>query len=122
MAGETRGRAAPAPGMLSLLRFLLGEEIRVLLRLVLLLGRDFVRGEDGVYRAHRLASAAVDADVGIDEVLLVGVGSLDAVDRTLLNAGLVLDVDAGIGDDVSHSTSNYVCLGRPPAARLSRAG
>ena len=60
---------------------------------------------DGLHRADRLAGAAVDALLGVDVELAVTL--VDAVDRALLDARLVHDVDAGRGDDVGH--------GGPPA-------
>src|SRR5262245_31721650 len=82
------------------------EELLVEVREVLPLVRHLVLGEDRLDRAYGLASAAVDALIGVNEEL--GVAFIDAVDRADLNAGLVLDGDAGFGDDVRHSgTSLY---------------
>ena len=41
-----------------------------------------------------------DADVWVYEILVVLVGRGDAIDRAYFQAGLVLDPDAGLGDDV----------------------
>src|SRR5512132_1293215 len=78
----------------------LGEEGRVGGGEVLPLGGDVVVVEDGLHRADRLAGATVHALVGVDVEHAVAL--VDAVDRALLDAGLVLDVDAGLGDDVGH--------------------
>src|SRR4029450_11840509 len=76
----------------------LGEERGVGGGEVLPLVRDVVVVEDGLHRTDRFAGAAVHALVG-GAVEHAG-ALIDAVDRTLLDAGLVLDVDAGLGDDV----------------------
>ena len=55
---------------------------------------------DRVDRADRLAGAAVDALLGVDVALADAF--VDAVDRALVDARLVVDVDAGAGDDVRH--------------------
>ena len=62
--------------------------------------RDGILGEDRLDRAFRLACAAIDAFLGVDHQHAIGL--VDAVDRTDLNAGSVLHVDAGLGDDVRH--------------------
>src|SRR4029450_7130768 len=90
--GEPAGRAQRVVA--------LGEEGRVGLGEVLPLGGHVVLVEDGLHRADRLAGAAVHALVGVDVEHAVAL--VDTVDRTLLDAGLVLDVDAGLGDDVGH--------------------
>jgi hypothetical protein len=61
---------------------------------------DVVVVEDGLDRADGLAGAAVHALVGVD--VEHAVAFVDAVDRAFLDAGLVLDVDAGLADDVGH--------------------
>src|SRR5205085_5366854 len=88
----------------------LGEELRVQLKRVReLLWSQGLR-EDRVYRARLYAGVAVDADLGIDVQLLrcfeVGIARLrmDAVDRTDLDAGVVLD--AATGDYVGHGRSD----------------
>src|SRR5688572_28299002 len=87
------------------------EVVGVDLGLVLLVGGDLVGRVDRVDRADGLAGAAVDADVGVDEVLLRVVVRLDAVDRALLDAGLVLHVEAGVGDHVGHDALSVRGLG-----------
>ena len=70
---------------------------------------NLVLGEDGVDRACLDAGIAVDALLGIDEELvdlrIVGLirGWVDAIDRTHLDARIVLDPDARLGDHVSQS-------------------
>src|SRR3712207_3288385 len=61
---------------------------------------DLVAGVDRLYRAHGHAHRAVDAFVGVDHEVVVGV--VDAVDRTRPDAGRVLRADAGFGYDVGH--------------------
>ena len=61
---------------------------------------DLVLGVDGLHWALRLASAAVDALLGMDHE---EVGTfVEAVDRTHFDAVRVLALDAGLGDDVGH--------------------
>jgi FSR family fosmidomycin resistance protein-like MFS transporter len=62
--------------------------------------RHVVLGEDRRDGADRNAGVAVHALVGLD---VEHPGTfVDAVDGTLVHAGLVLDVDAGLGDHVRH--------------------
>src|SRR5438128_9397452 len=56
--------------------------------------------EDRLKGAFRLARAAVDALLGVDYEDALGL--MDAVDLADVHAGLVFDVDAGLGDDVGH--------------------
>jgi hypothetical protein len=77
------------------------EELDVRLVVVLPLLRSVVLVEDRLDRAHRLAGTAVDAFIRVDvegPLTLV-----DAVDRALLDARLVLDVDTRLRDDVGHA-------------------
>src|SRR5215218_5718814 len=90
--GEPAGRAEGVGS--------LGEEGRVGGGEVLPLGGHVVLVEDGLDRADGLAGAAVHALVGVDVEHAVAL--VDAVDRTLLDARLVLHVNAGLGDDVGH--------------------
>ncbi len=62
--------------------------------------------DDRLDRAHRLAGAAVDALLRVDVALAPPL--VDAVDRALLDARLVVDVHAGAGDDVGHGVSSSV--------------
>src|SRR5262245_26145156 len=56
--------------------------------------------EDRLHRAHRLTGPAVDALVRMD--VQHRVTFVDAVHRTHLDTGLVLHVDARLGDDIRH--------------------
>ncbi|GAA3475593.1 hypothetical protein GCM10018966_001190 [Streptomyces yanii] len=56
---------------------------------------------DGDLRADGFAAPALDAFVGLDVEHPVAL--VDAVCRALFHAGLVHDVDAGVGDDVRHA-------------------
>src|SRR5215472_8026192 len=61
---------------------------------------DVVFVEDRLDGADRLAGAAVDALVGVD--VEHPLAFVDAVDRAFLDAALVLDVDARLGDHIRH--------------------
>src|SRR5689334_8376258 len=65
-----------------------------------LLGHAVVR-EDRLDRARRLAGLTVDALVGVDVELILPL--VNAIDRADLDAGLVLDPDAGLGDHERHA-------------------
>jgi len=67
--------------------------------------------EDRLDGADRLAGTAVDAFVGVD--VEHPLAFVDAVDRALPNAGLVLKVDARLGDHVRHGRLHLIC--DPPA-------
>src|SRR3989441_1412428 len=76
------------------------EELLVQLDEVLpLIGRLVFR-EDRLDRAHGLASPAVDALVRMDVEHRLAL--IDAIHRTDLDTGLVLHVDARLGDNVRH--------------------
>tara|TARA_Y100000588_G_scaffold48592_3_gene45755 strand:+ start:5581 stop:5916 length:336 start_codon:yes stop_codon:yes gene_type:complete len=62
------------------------------------LGRDCELVEDGVHGAGGLAVGAVDADGGVDEVLVYLVGGGDAINGADLNAGGVFDPDTRFSD------------------------
>jgi hypothetical protein len=81
---------------------LIGEELRIDRRELLPFCRDVILGEDGRHRAHRLAGRAVHALVGLDVEHPPAL--VDAIYRTLVHAGPVLHVDAGLCYDVSHQT------------------
>src|SRR5260370_16926458 len=79
------------------------EELFVELDELLRLLRGFVLGEDRLHRTHRLARSAVDTLVGVYEELIRAL--VDTVDWTDLDAGLVLDVDTRLSDDIRHGHS-----------------
>src|SRR5215831_9029705 len=96
------------------------EEFLVQLDEVLpLIGRLVFR-EDRLDRAHGLTSAAVDALVRMD--VEHRLAFVDAIHWTHLDAGLVLHIDARLGDDVRHqvlplaSTIRGVELPQKPSA------
>src|SRR5262249_22958442 len=69
--------------------------------------REGLLREDRVHRAFRLAGAAVDALVRVDEELAIrAFVVVDAVDRTDGDARQVEHIDAWLGDDVGHSGSS----------------
>src|SRR5215213_2167509 len=76
------------------------EELDVRLVVVLPLLRGVVLVEDRLDGADRLAGAAVHALVGVD--VEHPLAFVDAVDRALVDARPVLQVDARLGDDVGH--------------------
>src|SRR5215469_1625880 len=76
------------------------EELLVDVRVLLPLGGQFVVDEDGLDRADGLAGAAVDALIRMDVEHRVAL--VDAIHRADLDAGLVLDVDAGFRDHIRH--------------------
>ena len=80
----------------------LGEVSRVDLGELLPLARQVFFREDRGDRAGIHAQSAIDAVGGIDVELRIGVLAVDAIDWANVDAGLVLDVDAGFGDDVGH--------------------
>ena len=51
-------------------------------------------------RAFRLANAAVDAFIGVDDEHVVAF--IKAIHRTYFNAVHIFAADAGIGNDISH--------------------
>src|SRR5205823_1452623 len=80
--------------------------------------------EDGVDRAGIHTGAAVDALVGVDVHNAVGLDLMNAVERAYIDAGLVLEVDAGFGDDVGHrapSLTRRRCVTGMAAAHRSTA-
>jgi len=72
---------------------------------LLILAGDLVFGEYCIDGTLGLAGAAVDALIRIDEVLLVIVGGINAVDRAHGDATGVFHVDARLGDDIGHGLS-----------------
>jgi len=80
---------------------------------------DLFVGKDRVSRAHRNASAAVDAAVGVNiqlgrslELLFVFLG-VDAVGRASFHAEFVFGT--GISDGVSHDCDSPIWCGLPPS-------
>src|SRR5207247_9942829 len=73
--------------------------------------RQLVLGEASVNRARLDAGIAVDALIGVDEEHLARVvvgllgGRMDAVDRTHLDARVVLGPDARLCDYICHSAA-----------------
>src|SRR5215813_13998758 len=76
------------------------RELRVQGRVLLPLLREIVLGEDGLGRADRLARAAVDAFVGVDDEEVRAL--VEAVHGTDRHAIGVLAGDAGLGNDEGH--------------------
>ena len=116
-------------------RLLAGEVLGVDLRELRPLLGELVLGEAGVDGAGLDAGVAVDALVGIDEELLLGlvvglVGRrVDAIDRADLDARVVLLADAGLCDHVGQvwnslpgrlSMRSAVWLQRPSGADIVR--
>ncbi len=88
--------------------------LRVDLDVVLPLVGQLVLGKAGVDRACLDAGVAVDAllriDVELGHLVVVGLfwSRVDAVDRADFDAGIVLGVDAGFGDDVGHGSRDSI--------------
>src|SRR5215204_66305 len=74
--------------------------------------------EDGVLRAHGLAGPAVDALSGVDVHLPIAL--VDAVHRAFADAGLILDVDTCLRDDVWHRCVPPVGAGDRRLGSVSR--
>src|SRR5215208_2815516 len=80
-----------------------------------------VLGKDRLDRTLRLAGAAIDALLRVDDQDALEL--VDAVDRADIHAGEVLDVDARLRDDVRHGGSVYseplveVTMRRPVISR-----
>ena len=87
------------------------EELDVGLVVVGPLLGDVVLVVDGLHGADRLAGTAVDALVGVD--VEPALALVDAVDRALLDAGLVLEVDTGLRDHVRHGAHTMRAMDAP---------
>src|SRR5689334_18926769 len=74
------------------------EDLLVLRDEALEVRRDVFFGIDRTHRALRLARAAVDAFVGVDEQLVLAL--VDAIHGTDIDTGTILHTNAGFGDDV----------------------
>ena len=77
-----------------------GEEGRVIAQVWFQLLGEVVLVVDRLDRAHRFTGAAVHAFVGVD--IQGAAAFVDAVDRTLLNAGAIHHVDTWLTDHVRH--------------------
>src|SRR5262249_58423989 len=84
----------------------IGERVVDLHERLPLVGQS-VLGEDRLDRALRLARAAVDALLGIDDEDPIEL--VDAVDRAHVDARTVFDVDTRLGDDVRHEPDSTEC-------------
>src|SRR5690606_29382975 len=84
----------------------LAEEVDVRRVVVRPLLRQIVLVEDRLDGADRFARAAVHAFIRVDVEHAVAL--VDAVDRALVDAGPVLDIDAGLGDHVGHEAAPAV--------------
>ena len=78
----------------------LGEEFFVDLLEVALLARDIIFVIDSFYRADWFARTAIHTLVGLD--VEHPPAFVDAIHWALLDAGLVLHIDAWPGNDVGH--------------------
>src|SRR5579884_15466 len=80
-------------------------------------------GVDRLNGACGNAGAAVDAHFGIDVEHVVLILSVDAVDRTNVDARLVFGPDARFGDDVGHERSiqGYTTERLPVKARTIKS-
>src|SRR5205823_14379387 len=72
--------------------------------------RQRVLREDRLHRTPRFACPAIYALLRVDHEDAVGL--VDAVHGTDIHAGQVFDVDAGLGDDVSHGQANLYSGGQ----------
>ncbi len=104
MGGPFHSRACAAlrtpicPGLL-----LVTEKVGVDLNEVLLVFRNIAVGENGGYRALRLAKAAVDALIRINVQHIIRLGPLvDAVHRAHGHAGFIFYSNAGFDNYVGH--------------------
>src|SRR5881409_2300905 len=71
--------------------------------------------------ALRLAGAAIDAFVRVDIQLILAL--VDAVHGADVHARPILHIDAGLCDDVRHSSSRYCAsLGPPNSGRIANIG
>ena len=77
------------------------EELRVDGLVVAQCGWQIVVQKDGLDGTYGLTDAAVDALLGLN--IEHARALVDAIDRTHRNAGAILDIDAGLGDDVRHA-------------------
>src|SRR6266508_1271655 len=99
---ETKHGGTHAADLLSPSKLLLVEVVLVDLGVVLPLVRDRIFWEDRAHRTNRLTCTAVDALIGMDEVHLVRVSCINAVNRTDVQAARVLHIDARFSDHIRH--------------------
>jgi len=92
-------------------RHRLFEIIRVDRRVVFPPFRHVCVGVDGLDRAGRDTGSAIDAHLGVDVELRIPIGTMDAVDRTNVDARLVFCADARFGDHVAHGCIVIFCGG-----------
>jgi len=93
--------ATPGPLPRRLLRRIVAlEHVAVELHVLLHVRRYVFLGEDRRDRTFRLAGAAVDAFIGVDEQLLLAL--INAIDGAYVYARLVLHADARFGNYVRH--------------------
>src|SRR5262249_49109093 len=85
-------------------RWILVERLFVLGDVRLHVPRHILFRIDRVHRALRFTGAAVDALVRMDIELILGL--VDAVHRTDIHTGAILDADTGFSDHVGHSASS----------------
>ena len=78
------------------------EEVGVYLGVLLPFFRHVAILSNRADGADWLTGAALDANVGIDEVLLIRVGGVDAIDGASLYARRVFDIDAWLADGICH--------------------
>src|SRR5215213_5840042 len=76
-------------------------------------------GQDRLGRAFRLADAAIDAFVGVDDEHIVAF--VKAIDRADLDAIHIFAFDAGVGDDIGHA-NKLLCSAGYAAPRPSSIG
>jgi hypothetical protein len=113
LAGDQPAHASP----LTLLLVVFRVDFDVALPLI----RDVGVCIDRFYGACRDARAAIYANLGIDEKLLVVIRAVNTIDRTHVDARLVFGADARFGDDVCHS-EGQVARERPALLPTKDAG
>src|SRR5438552_1736117 len=100
--GETNSDGLEAVALMVSTTRLLVEICFVDLGVILPFVRHSILGKDRAYRTHRLACTAVDALVGMDEVHVVCIRCIYAVNRTDIKALCVRFADARFRDVVGH--------------------
>src|SRR5213083_2010969 len=100
--GETNSDGLEAVALIVSTTRLLVEICFVDLGVILPFVRHSILGKDRAYRTHRLACTAVDALVGMDEVHVVCIRCIYAVNGTDIDTARVLHIDAWFRDHVRH--------------------